>query len=186
MAVPQPDPQGMTWAEYSLLPDDGKRYEVLEAVLTVAPAPNFRHQEIVWRLGPTLRNFAQAHDLGVVVGAPIDVILALDTIVQPDILFIANEHIGIIDDSIHGAPDLCIEVLSPSTALNDRYAKKEIYARFGVREYWLIGGSRQSVSVFTLQGRTYGEPIEATGDDLIRSTVVEGFTVRARDIFVAE
>ena len=103
---------------------------------------------------------------------------------QPDILFVAKENVGMINDRVHGAPDLCIEVLSPSTALNDRYAKKETYARFGVREYWIIDGTRQSVSIFTLQDRAYGEPTEATGDDLICSTVVEGFTVRAGDVFV--
>jgi Uma2 family endonuclease len=184
MAVPKPDPPGMTWAEYSLLPDDGKRYEVLEGVLTVAPAPNFRHQDIIWQLGPMLRAFVSAHNLGIVVGAPIHVILALDTIVQPDILFIAKENVGMIDDRIHGAPDLCIEVLSPSTALNDRYAKKEIYARFGVHEYWIIDGARQSVTIYTMQGRAYGEPTEAMGNDLIRATVVEGFAIRAGDIFV--
>lgn len=178
-----PKYEGMTWAEYSLLPDDGKRYEVLEGVLTVAPAPNFRHQDIVWRLGPMLRAFVEAHDLGIVVGAPIDVMLALDTIVQPDIIFIAKEHVPIIDDRIHGAPDLCIEVLSPSTALNDRYAKKEIYSRHGVREYWIVDGSRQTVSIYALLDRAYGEPTEGSGDELARSTDVDGFAVRVQDIF---
>jgi Uma2 family endonuclease len=84
---------------------------------------------------------------------------------------------------VHVAPDLCIEVLSPSTALNDRYAKKEFYARFGRCDYWIVDADRQCISVYTLRDGACGDPTEATGDDMIRSTVVDGFTVRARDAF---
>jgi Uma2 family endonuclease len=67
--------------------------------------------------------------------------------------------------------------------LIDRHAKRNIYARFGVREYWIIDTNPQIVTVYTLRERAYGEPTEVTGDDLVRSTIVDGFSVHARDIF---
>ncbi len=183
MAIQRVAVRGMTYDEYSLLPDDGKRYQVIEGELTVSPSPNFRHQDIVWNLGHILRTYAKAHDLGVVVGAPMDVILEPYTIVQPDLLFIRRDNMAIIGEVIEGAPDLCIEVLSPSTGLHDRYAKKAVYARCGVHEYWIIDPVREVVSVFELDGDTYRSRIEAMGDDRVTSDVLTGFAITARSVF---
>jgi Uma2 family endonuclease len=175
--------RGMTYDDYCALPDDGNRYEVLEGELVVAPSPDFEHQDVIWELGARLRLYVRTHRLGRVVGAPMDVVLAPDTVVQPDILFISQENADIVRDRVWGSPDLCIEVLSPSTGKRDRGQKKELYTRFGVREYWIVDTNRQTVAVCTLQDRIYGEPIERASDDLLRSTVIEGFIIRARDIF---
>jgi Uma2 family endonuclease len=174
---------GMTYDEYSLLPDDGKRYQVIEGELIVSPSPNFRHQNTVWRLGNLLRTFADTNGLGVVIGAPMDVILEPQTIVQPDLLFIRHENIGIIGDIIEGAPDLCIEVLSPSTGLHDRHTKKAVYARCGVREYWIVDPVRESVAVYDLDDGTYTLRAEASGDAVVSSLVLTGFAIPARTIF---
>lgn len=183
MAIQQADVRGMTYDEYSLLPDDGKRYQVIEGELTVSPSPNFRHQDIVWNLGQMMRSYAKEHTLGVVVGAPMDVILEPNTIVQPDILFIRRDNMEIIGDVIEGAPDLCIEVLSHSTGLHDRYAKKAVYARCGVPEYWIIDPEREMVSVFALDGATYTTRIEARGDEQVTSGVLTDFQIIARSVF---
>lgn len=183
MAIRRPDARGMTYDEYSLLPDDGKRYQVIEGELTVSPSPNFRHQDTVWNLGQRMRVYAKEHELGVVVGAPMDVILEPNTIVQPDLLFIRHENMEIIGDVIEGAPDLCIEVLSPSTGLHDRYTKKAVYARCGVPEYWIVDPAREMVSVFERDGDTYVVRVEATGDDVVASGVLTGFQIAARSVF---
>lgn len=96
----QHDVRGMTYAEYCLLPDDGKRYEVLEGELVVSPAPNARHQDVIGELSVSLRVYVKAQALGKVLWAPIVVILAPNTIVQPDILFIAHDHRDMIRESI--------------------------------------------------------------------------------------
>lgn len=178
-----PKQRGMTYDDYCALPDDGNRYEVLEGELVVAPSPDFEHQDVIWELGARLRLYVRTHRFGRVVGAPMDVVLAPDTIVQPDILFISRENADIIRDRVWGAPDLCIEALSPSTGKRDRGQKKDLYARFGVREYWIINTDRRSVSLYILRDHQYGEPTELAGDDVLRSTVVEGFEIRVRDIF---
>lgn len=183
MAIQQADVQGMTYDEYSLLPEDGKRYQVIEGELIVSPSPHYRHQRIVWSLGQRLFAYAETHKLGEVVGAPIDVILEPNTIVQPDLLFIRRDHLGIIGNVVSGAPDLCIEVLSPSTGLHDRYAKKAVYARCGVPEYWIVDPIRQVVSLYALEGDTYTLQIEATGDEIVTSGVLTGFTITARSVF---
>ena len=183
MVIQQADVRGMTYDEYSLLPDDGKRYQVIEGELIVSPSPHYRHQRIVWSLGQRLFAYAEAHKLGEVVGAPIDVILEPNTIVQPDLLFIRRDNLGIIGNVISGAPDLCIEVLSPSTGLHDRYAKKAVYARCGVPEYWIVDPAHATVSVFALDGDTYVVHTEATGDDVVTSGVLTGFQISARSVF---
>lgn len=183
MAMRKTDVQGMTYAEYCLLPDDRKRYQVIEGELIVSPSPNFKHQNAVWNLGEEMRRYAREHDLGVVIGAPMDVILEPNTIVQPDLLFIRHENIGIIGDVIEGAPDLCVEVLSPSTGLNDRYVKSLVYARCGVQEYWIVDPVRESVAVFELQGGAYVLRTEAFDDTIVSSSVMSGFQTPARAIF---
>lgn len=183
MVIQRADVRGMTYDEYSLLPDDGKRYQVIEGELVVSPSPNFRHQNTVWRLGKLLREFAETNQLDVVVGAPMDIILEPNTIVQPDLLFIHRDNMEIIGDVIEGAPDLCIEVLSHSTGLHDRYTKKAVYARCGVQEYWIVDPVGASVSVFELNGDTYTTRVEATGDDQVTSAVLTGFQIIARSVF---
>ncbi len=183
MAIQQVDVWGMTYDEYSLLPDDRNRYEVIEGDLIVSPAPHYRHQRIVWSLGQRLFAYAETHKLGEVVGAPIDVILEPNTIVQPDLLFIRQDNLGIIGNVISGAPDLCIEVLSASTGLHDRYTKKAVYARCGVPKYWIIDHARGIVSVFEIDGDTYRLRTEATGDDVVTSGVLTGFQITARSVF---
>jgi Uma2 family endonuclease len=183
MAMQKIDVRGMTYAEYCLLPDDRQRYQVIEGELIVSPSPNFKHQDTVWRLGKLLRTYAEAQNLGVVVGAPMDVILEPNTIVQPDLLFIRHENIGIIGDIIEGAPDLCVEVLSPSTGLNDRYVKSLVYARCGVQEYWIIDPVRETVAVFDLQDGAYALHVEASGDAVVSSNVLAGFQIPAETIF---
>jgi Uma2 family endonuclease len=179
-----PKYHGMTYDEYCLLPDDGNRYQVLEGELFVSPAPRPHHQRVLFHLALLLHDYVLEHRLGEIFIAPIDVILEPTTIVQPDIVFIGSDKAEIVTDlNIQGPPDLCIEVVSPTTGLIDRHAKRNIYARFGVREYWIVDPNRQTVNVYTLRDRAYGEAIEMTGDALIRSVVIEGFTIRAGDIF---
>lgn len=139
------------YEDYKLLPEDC-RYEILKGQLLVTPTPNTGHQRILIRLVLAVGNFVESTRVGQVFAAPTDVILDAETVVQPDLLFIAEERSGIADPDggVHGAPDLVVEVLSPSTAERDRTVKRKLYGVFGVREYWIVDPTARSVEVLTL------------------------------------
>lgn len=124
----------LTYQDYVLLPDDGKRYEILDGDLYVTPSPTARHQRISFNLSLALGQHVRTNRLGEVFCAPLDTILADDSIAQPDILFISNERLPIVRDWVHRAPDLVIEIFSPGTRDRDRTLKRRLYARHGVRE----------------------------------------------------
>ena len=134
-----------TYADYLLTPDD-VRYELIEGELIMAPSPNPRHQKVssgfVGLMGP----FSRSNRLGDVFAAPLDVHLSDTNVLQPDILFVSNERSHIIGETnIHGAPDLVIEIASQSTEERDRGVKQELYALFGVLEYWRAYPATQTV-----------------------------------------
>ena len=146
-----------TLEDYQHLPEsETKRYELLGGEIVMAPAPTFKHQDILLKLVYRLKSFVESHRSGSVAVAPLDVTLSEEDVVQPDILFISRERRGIIqEDGIHGAPDLVIEILSPATAGRDRSFKRTLYARSGIREYWLVDPETKSIEVLTLGERGY-------------------------------
>jgi Uma2 family endonuclease len=176
-----------TYEDYCRLPDDGWRYEVLRGVLHVTPAPSWKHQRAVLRLGVLAENFLGTEPLGAVCVSPLDVILPgrLADPVQPDLVFISRERLGIVKDRlVEGAPDLIIEVLSPSNWLDDRRDKFEIYAEAGVREYWIASPMERTVEVFVLRNGIY-ELLGKFGEgEHVRSEVLPSFTPAINEIFV--
>jgi Uma2 family endonuclease len=142
-----------TYEDYKQLPDD-QRYEVLEGELVMTPAPKSLHQLILANLHLILGTFVREHGLGKLLFAPTDVVLSERNVVQPDLLFVASNRISIIDlqGAVHGAPDLVVEVLSPSTARRDLEIKMQIYSTYGVREYWIVDPEAGAIEVLTNQG----------------------------------
>ncbi|MGA2263477.1 MAG: Uma2 family endonuclease [Acidobacteriota bacterium] len=135
--------------DYLQLPE-GKRYEILDGELYVVPAPNTRHQRLFREIFDVLLHHTRERELGEVLGAPYDVVLSDENIVQPDILFVSKERLGIIRESnITGPPDLVIEILSPTTRTRDLEIKRKIYAGFGIREYWVVDPESATVEVLT-------------------------------------
>ena len=174
----------LTVDDYKQMPDD-LRYELIEGDLELTPSPNYVHHELVTRLFERLRDFLRHHNVGgKVFIAPFDVVLSEHNVVQPDVFYISAERRGIITmDNIQGAPDLVIEVLSPSTARRDRGPKRKIYARFGVREWWLVDPEARMVEVarLTQRGletvRVYPPPLCA------ESMILPGFRVDVAALF---
>lgn len=148
MSLPGPR---FTYEDYKLLPEDS-RYEIVEGELLVTPAPSARHQRILARLLFRLMAYAEAGGHGTVLPAPTDVIFANETVVQPDLLFVARDRLGIINPAggVHGAPDLVTEILSPSTASRDQVVKRKLYGKYGVQEYWIVDPDAKSIEVLTL------------------------------------
>jgi Uma2 family endonuclease len=136
-----------TYNDYLLLPED-KRYEILDGELFMAAAPNIGHQRTSRNLLSALFQHVRERKLGEVLDAPFDVILSEENVVQPDILFVRKERLGIIGEmNVRGAPDLVIEILSEGSRSKDLEVKRKIYAGSGVQEYWVIDPSAATVEV---------------------------------------
>lgn len=146
----------LTYEDYVELPNDGKRYQILEGELDVTPAPTPKHQAVSRNLQRILDRHVVDQKLGQIFNAPIDVILSETTITQPDLIFIASGRETIITDrAIEAPPDLVVEILSPGTARTDRGIKSALYARFGVRHYWLVDPAARILETYELAQSGY-------------------------------
>ena len=172
-----------TYEDYKHTPED-KRYELLDGDLIMVPAPRVAHQRNTKKLANLLDDFVENHDLGEVFIAPTDVVLSETDVVQPDILFVRKERSHIVtDDNIRGAPDMVIEVLSPSTAQRDRTLKRTLYALHGVPEYWQADTDAKNVVVLTLDNGEYKVAgIYGEGQTLV-SPLLPGFTLEIDRVF---
>jgi len=138
-AAPAADTR-LTYDDFLLFPDDGKRHELIDGVHYVTPAPRVRHQDLVGRLHGEIFLYLREHPAaGRVLLAPLDVVLSNYDIVEPDLLFIAGDQTGIMTEkNIQGAPALVVEVMSKRTRKRDVQIKRRLFERVGVREYWLV------------------------------------------------
>jgi Uma2 family endonuclease len=142
-------PEPFTIQDYRELPEVGPRYQLIEGDLHMAPSPNLFHQEISTNLEGLLRDYLKRNPIGRFLHAPLDVFLTDTNVYQPDILFISSKNLHLLEeDGVHGAPDLIIEILSPSTSRLDLGAKKRVYARCGVLEFWAIYPPERKVVVY--------------------------------------
>ncbi|CUQ68179.1 Uma2 family endonuclease [Candidatus Nitrospira inopinata] len=139
-----------------LLPDDGKRHEIIEGDLFVTLSPITRHQLIIGRFLHRLTTYRETHPVGMVFTAPYDVVLSETDIVQPDLLLALQTGRAVMTEkNLQGPPDLILEVLSPSTAARDRELKRKRYEHFGVRKYWPIDPDANSLDMLALQDGHY-------------------------------
>lgn len=149
----------VTWRDAQRMPDDGNRYEAIGGVLHVTAAPRWRHQVVSTRLLIRLSELLESPGHGEVVPTPGVEFPATGEGVQPDILFVSNERRHIVEEAgLVGAPDLVVEVLSPSTAKRDRGVKRRLYERQGVREYWIVDLAEHRVDVYRFGSGTGAEP----------------------------
>lgn len=137
---------------YNLLPE-GTRCEVLYDVLTMSPAPSILHQTIAVRFTALLFNLLESNKAGIVLAAPVDVYFEEEqSVVQPNLLIILHENQHIVrEKGIYGAPDIIIEILS-GNRINDVVNKKELYAKAGVKEYFIIDPANKQVNLFADNG----------------------------------
>ena len=146
----------VTWDEAQLMPEDGRRYEAVGGELYVTPAPTPRHQRISFLLAVELYRLLEAPGHGRVYPAPVGVEFPdSQEGVQPDIIFISSERLHLIGESaVRGAPDLVVEIASPSTAERDRTIKRKLYQRKGVAQYWIVDPDATAVEVWDFAAGT--------------------------------
>jgi Uma2 family endonuclease len=144
----QPDTR-LTYDDFLLFPDDGRRHELIDGEHYVTPSPNRRHQQLVGRLYFALEAHLRAHTVGEVYLAPFDVVLSEFDVVEPDLLVVTTDQRNILTDAnVQGAPAIVVEILSPGTRRVDEKIKYGLFARAGVREYWVVDPELDVVRVF--------------------------------------
>ncbi len=168
----------LTYHDYLLLPEDRKRYEILDGDLFMTPAPLTRHQLIAIRLSHILMAYFETHPLGTVLAAPCDVLLSESDVVQPDLLVVLeNGQAHIMEKNIQGPPDMIIEILSPSTAARDRELKRKRYEYFGVREYWLVDPENNSLEILKMNNARFVLHSLSTAPSSCSSSIIPHLTL---------
>ena len=178
-----------TYEDYKSLPEsERERFELLEGELVpMPPSPGEPHQWISIGLASLLYRFVREHQLGRVYEAPLDVVLGGpggEHVVQPDIFFISKARRHIIHkEEIRGAPDLVIEILSTATAEKDRTYKRRLYARYGVKEYWIVDPDERTIEVLALGQRSLERVAAYKKADTLESPLLPDLQIRLREIF---
>ena len=174
----------LTYEEFRQLPDDGKRYELIQGRVHLSPAPSIRHQFVSQNLAISLGPFVVKNHLGELLVAQLDVRLSEDTALQPDLVFVSSARLEIIQENfIAGAPDLVVEILSPSTAAHDRATKLNLYAEAGVPEVWLMDPLAKTVEVLKLQGNKYLVDSIFAGHQTFTSSLYPGWEITLDELF---
>lgn len=173
-----------TYEDYLKIPDDKGRYELVNGELLMTPSPIPNHQRISGKLEFVVRKFVTENNLGEVFYAPCDVYLDDENVVQPDLLFISKDRLNIIGDkNIQSAPNLVIEIISENSVYRDMVQKKRLYARFGVKEYWIVIPEEKEVEVYILKGEAYQLYKTYTKVDILESPSLKGLKIGLKEIF---
>ena len=174
----------LTYEDYLNTPDD-ERYELINGELIMSPSPRTAHQRTDMKLGLRLGTFIEQYNLGEFFSAPFDVVLSDTDVVQPDLLFVSHERLHIItENNIQGAPDLAVEILSPSTSARDRGYKRDLYAKHGVKEYWQVDTDAKRITVLSLNAHGNYDVVAVYGvGQTLASPLLPGFALNLDEIF---
>jgi len=154
----------LTYEDYAALPDNGRRYEIHEGVLSVTPAPGTLHQHTSAKLYVLLHQHVEARSLGEVLYAPVDVILSGTTVVQPDLLFVETSRAAAVSArGIEGPPSLVVEIISPGTSTIDRRTKLQLYSRYRVPYDWVVDPDARAIDAYELVDSDYRLVLRASG-----------------------
>ncbi len=171
-----------TYDDLLTMPEDDVRREIIDGVLFVSPSPGRWHQKLVARVHRVLEDAGEG--VGEAWLSPLDVRLSDHDSVQPDVLFIRSDRsfVWADDGRVTGAPDIVVEIVSPTSASHDRVRKFALYARSGVPEYWLLDYRDRSFAIHELRDGRY-LAIQAESDGRLRSRVLPDLALSAEDLF---
>jgi Uma2 family endonuclease len=182
----------LTFEAWLALPETKQRYEIVDGVMLMPPAPTVDHQWIMQRIFLRLTSFVEDRGLGVVLVAPVDLMIQRAPLRtrQPDVLYLSAERSGIKGRAdLHGlqyleiAPDLVVEVLSPSNSRRDIEDKLADYRRIGVRECWLVSPEAETFEVLSLSAEEASTSAIFGVDGTLRSEILDDFTLQIGDVF---
>ena len=174
----------VTVEDYKVLPETGPRYQLVEGSLRMAPAPSRYHQDISRNIGFVIHQWIEAGGGGRIYYAPFDVYLDDTNVFQPDLVYVSGENMGILTDAgAEGAPDLIIEILSPSTREIDLGPKKKVFARHGVEEMWIVDPEPKTIDQFLLSQDPEKPAQQLTESDQFASEMLPGLTIDCPTVF---
>ena len=177
----------LTYDDFLLFPDDGLRHELIDGVHYVTPSPRSRHQIISGNLHYLVRTWLEKHPAGRILYAPLDVVFSNFDIVVPDLIYVSNARWAEIITEKHavGAPDLVIEIGSPSTRKRDETIKRRLYERSGVSEYWIVDPRVDVVRVYRRLGDRFGKPLELSTEaaDVLTTPLLPSLEIPLGRIF---
>ncbi len=176
-----------TSADLDALPDDGKRYEIVDGELYVSKQPHWHHQFVCGQVFAVLQEWSRQTQAGVANVAP-GVIFAEDEDVAPDVVWVSNERLASalgVDGKLYTAPELVVEVLSPGTTneRRDREAKLKLYSRRGVLEYWIVNWRQRQVEVYRREQAVLQSTSTLYEQDILQSPHLPGFTCYVGQFF---
>jgi Uma2 family endonuclease len=166
----------LTTADLEQLPDDGLRHEIIHGDHYVTASPVTRHQRISGRLLVALQSYLDAHPSGEVFHAPFDVVMSFHDVVVPDLIYVSHSRAHLVTTkNLQGAPDLVIEILSPSTRPRDEHLKRDLYERVGVEEYWLVDPDHNVVTIYRREGSRFLPPETFEANAVVSTPLLPGF-----------
>jgi Uma2 family endonuclease len=177
----------LTYDDFVLFPDDGKRHEIIDGEHYVTPSPNTKHQTVSANLHWLVRSWLEEHPVGRVFYAPYDVVFSDFDVVEPDLLYLSNERAAavITPKHVRGAPELVVEIGSPGTRPRDETIKRRLYERSGVSEYWIVDPDIDIVRVYRREGEKFGRAIELAReeDDVLTTPLLPGLSIPLSRLF---
>lgn len=174
------------YREMDFADEQNALFELLNGEIVARNSPSQSHQTIVLSIAGEIRNFLKTSQLGRVFVAPLDVVLDNINAPQPDVLFVKKDRYFVLENEdkvVHGAPDLVVEVISPTSIRRDRFQKLKIYEQFAIREYWLVDPTNKTVEVFQMRENRYELVAFADQTGQIQSAVLEGFELDVSQVF---
>ncbi|HVZ19584.1 MAG TPA: Uma2 family endonuclease [Vicinamibacterales bacterium] len=177
----------LTYDDFLLFPDDGKRHELIDGEHYVTPSPNTKHQQVSGNIHFLVRAWLQEHPVGRVFYAPFDVVFSNFDVVEPDLLYLSNERMAevVTPQHVRGAPNLVIEIGSPGTRRRDETVKKRLYERSGVDEYWVVDPETDVVRVYRRERDGFGRVSELSleAGDVLTTSLLPGLELPLSRIF---
>jgi Uma2 family endonuclease len=178
----------LTYDDFLLFPDDGKRHELIDGEHYVTPSPNTKHQTIAVNLTGLIWSFLQGHSIGRVFAAPFDVVFSQFDVVEPDLLYLSNERAAAVLTAQHarGAPNLVVEIGSKGTRKRDETIKRRLYERFAVEEYWIVDPEIDIVRVYrraVMGGYERVAELALERSDVLTTPLLPGLDLQLRKIF---
>lgn len=174
----------ISYAEYRALPEDGNRYEVIGGELLMTAAPFLNHQRVSKNLQFLLETYIRTNNWGELFNAPVEVYLGEEEFLQPDLVCISQARLGMLrDKNIHGAPDLVVEILSPSTARYDRVLKMNAYAKHQVEHYWIIDPDARTLEAFELEKGAYRLIAARSEEETFQPSLFPNLTIALSELW---
>jgi Uma2 family endonuclease len=177
----------LTYDDFVLFPDDGKRHELIDGEHYVTPSPNLKHQKVLGNLHLLIGMWLEEHPIGHIFVAPFDVVFSTFDVVEPDLLYMSNERADAVLTEAHvqGAPELVIEIGSPSTRRRDETIKRRLYERSGVSEYWVLDPEIDVVRVYLRGADGFERPVELSAEagEVLTTPLLPGLSLPLTRIF---